>query len=77
MGCLTLAAGPLTSLSANPMIAAIQWVLTMLLIPGLLCAAMVGFLIPGAFINAAFHLGISWLVLALVSRLRKNVRAGR
>jgi hypothetical protein len=76
MGCLTFAAGPLASASANPFIATIQWTLTMLLIPGLFCAAMVGSLIPGAFINAAFHFGIVWLGLALVTRLRIN-RAAR
>jgi hypothetical protein len=77
MGCLTFAAGPLAWLSANPIIAAIQWALTVLLIPGLLCAAMIGSLIPGAFVNAVFHFGSAWLVLASVARLRKSADARR
>ena len=77
MGGLTFAAGPLTALSANPLVAGVQLTFSLFLIPGLFCAAMAGSLIPGAFINAVFHFGISWLVLTLVSRLRRGVRAGR
>jgi hypothetical protein len=74
MGCLTFAAGPLTSFSANPIIAAIQFIFTMLLIPGLFCAAMVGSLGPAALVNALFHFGIIWLLLALIARLRGKAK---
>jgi hypothetical protein len=75
MGCLTFAAGPLAWGSANPIIDAMQFALTMLLIPGLLCAAMVGSLFPGAVINALFHFGVSWLLLTLLARFTRNARA--
>ena len=76
MGCLTFAAGPLASLSANPIIETIQSALTMLLIPGLICAAMVGSLGPAAVLNALFHFGICRLLLALLARFGRKARAG-
>ena len=76
MGCLTFAAGPLAWLSANPVIAAIQSALTMLLIPGIICAAMVGSLGPAAVVNALLHFGICWILLALLARFRRKARAG-
>ena len=77
MGGLTFAAGPLALLSANPVIAAIQFVLTMLLFPGLLCAAMVGSLVPAAFINGFFYLGISWLLFTVFAGFKRRAKARR
>jgi hypothetical protein len=75
MGGLTFAAGPLAWLSANPVIAAGQSMMTMLLFPGLLCAAVVGSLIPAAAINALLQFGISWLLLTLFSWFRRKAKA--
>jgi len=75
MGCLTLAAQTITVFSANPVIAAIQFALTMLLVPGLVCAAMVGSLGLGAVINGLFHFGVSWLLLALLARFKRKATA--
>ena len=77
MGGLTFAAGPLAMLSANPVIAAIQFAFTTLLFPGLLCAAMVGSLVPAAFINGFLNLGLSWLVITLFAGLRRRAKARR
>jgi hypothetical protein len=65
MGGLTLAVQSIALLSANPIVAAIQFSLTALLIPGLVCAAMIGSLAVGAVINGFFHLGVSWILLTL------------
>ena len=48
VGALTFAAGPLTALSDHKVVAAIQLVLTYLMLPGLLVAAGVGSLGPGS-----------------------------
>jgi len=75
MGGLTFAAGPLAWSSANPVIAALQFALTMLLLPGLYCAATGGSLVPGAFVNGLFHLGAAWLVLTIIARVRRRAKA--
>jgi hypothetical protein len=77
MGGLTFAAGPISALSVNSLIASIQWALTALLTPGLVCAAIVGSLGPAAAINALFHFCVGWLLLALVARLKRKVRTRR
>lgn len=71
MGGLTFAAGPITALSANPVVAAPQIALGALLMPGLLVAAMCGFFLPGALVNAAFHYGLCWLLLHFFIRERR------
>jgi hypothetical protein len=63
IGALTFAAGPLTALSGHKVIAAIQLVLTYLMLPGLFVAAEVGSLGPAAVVNALIHFGICFFVL--------------
>jgi hypothetical protein len=48
------------------MVDAIQYTLTLFMIPGLLVAAMVGPLIPGAAINAVVNFAICFLLLRLL-----------
>jgi uncharacterized membrane protein YfcA len=78
MGGLTFAAGPITALSANPVLAAPQIVLGVLLMPGLFVAAMCGFFLPGALLNAVFHFGLCWLLFRLFIREKpqREWRAG-
>jgi hypothetical protein len=72
LGCLTFEAGPLAVEPANEMIAAIQIALTFLLLPGLLCAAMVGSLFSAAIINGAVQFGLGWVVLWILTRARSG-----
>jgi len=78
MGGLTFAAGPLSSISANPVIGALQTVLVVLLTPGLFVSAMCGFFLPGALLNAVLHFGLCWILLRLFlkSPKRREWRAG-
>jgi hypothetical protein len=63
VGTLTFAAGPLAVLSDHKVIAAIQTVLTYIMLPGLIVAAGVGSLGPAAVVNALIHFGICFFVL--------------
>ncbi len=58
IGALTFAAGPIGWTSTNPIIAALQWVLLILISPGLIGSAATGFLGIGAVINALLHFGL-------------------
>jgi tetratricopeptide (TPR) repeat protein len=74
IGCLTFAAGPIGWASANPIIAAFQWALLILIMPGIIGGGAVGgsmhtiFLGIAALINALLHFGICWLLFPLFSR---------
>lgn len=75
IGSLTFAVGPISSISANPILGTAQVVLMVLLLPGLIGAGAISgnmhafYLAPGALINAFFNFGLSWFLLALVGRL--------
>jgi hypothetical protein len=71
IGCLTFAAGPITALSGNSLIAAAQMGLVNLLLPGLFASAVTGYFGPGALINALLHFILCLVVLLL---LRKIIR---
>jgi hypothetical protein len=75
IGALTFAAGPIGWTSANPIIAAFQWVLTMLMVPGLIGAAFIGSLGVGAIINVLFHFGLCWVLFSFFSRFRRRVKS--
>jgi hypothetical protein len=72
MGILTLAAGPLSVISPQFVIAAIQISLTYMLFPGLIVAAEVGSLVPAAVINALVHFGICYLALRFLSIFKRK-----
>ena len=72
VGALTFAAGPLTALSDHKVVAAIQLVLTYLMLPGLLVAAGVGSLGPGAVVNALIHFGVGFFVLRFLPPFRRG-----
>ena len=80
IGALTFAAGPIGLASANPIIAAIQWVLLMLIVPGIIGGAVISggahtvFLGVGAVINALFHFGLCWVLFSLFSRFRGRAK---
>ena len=76
-GCLTFAAGPITALSGNSLIAAAQMGLAILLLPGLFASAVTGYFGPAALINALLHSILCWVVLLLLRRIigrRQRVR---
>jgi hypothetical protein len=70
IGALTFAAGPLAAISDHKVIAAIQLVLTYIMLPGLLVAAEVGSLGPAAVVNALIHFGICFFVLRFLPPFR-------
>jgi hypothetical protein len=72
IGALTFEAGPLTALSDHEVIAAIQLVLTYLMLPGLFVAAEVGSLGPAAVVNALIHFGICFFVLRFFPTFKKR-----
>lgn len=74
LGCLTFAAGSITTLSGNSLMAMIQEGLILLIAPGLYAAAVTGSFVPGALINAIFHFILCWLVLLLMRRLTRKDR---
>jgi Na+/proline symporter len=53
-------------------IAAIQTVLTYLMLPGLIVAAGVGSLWPAAVVNALIHFGLCFIALRFLSLFRKK-----
>lgn len=53
-------------------IAAIQIVLTYIMLPGLVVAALAGSLVPGAIVNALIHFGLCFLALRFFPRLRRE-----
>jgi hypothetical protein len=71
-GALTFAAGPIASLSTHPGIATIQLVLAYIMLPGLLVAAGVGSLGPGAVVNALIHFGVCFFVLRFSPPFRRR-----
>jgi hypothetical protein len=78
IGFLTFGAGPISWTSANPIIAVVQWVALILIVPGLLGGVVVGgnvhnvALGTAAVINALFHFGLSWLLFPLFKRRTKG-----
>lgn len=58
IGELNFAAGPMAFLSDHIVIALIQVVLTIIMIPGLIAAAAVGSLVKVAAINALVHFAL-------------------
>ena len=78
IGCLTFAAGPIGWASANPIIAAVQWVLLILILPGIIGGGAVSgsmhtvFLGVGAVINALLHFGLCWALFPLFSRSQEK-----
>jgi hypothetical protein len=77
IGAFTFAAGPLAALSDHKVIAAVQLVLTFIMLPGLLVAAEVGSLGPAAIVNALIHFGICFFVLRFFAALqRENTLTG-
>jgi hypothetical protein len=72
MGGLTFAAGPLSWISANKIVGAVQVVLVYLLAPGLLVAGMTGSFVPGAVANGLFHFGLCRLVVQFLVRPRNR-----
>lgn len=72
IGLLTFSAGPIAKLSDQTVIAAIQIVLTCIMLPGLFVAARVGSFGPAALINAVFHFGVCYFALRFVRPFRKT-----
>jgi hypothetical protein len=72
IGGLTFAAGPIAWLSGHAVIAAIQTVLTYLMLPGLIVAAGVGSLGPAAVVNALIHFGLCFIALRFLLPSRKS-----
>lgn len=72
IGGLTFAAGPIAWLSNHAVLAAIQTVLTYLMLPGLIVAAAVGSFGPAAVINALIHFGLCFIVLRFLPPFRKK-----
>jgi hypothetical protein len=72
IGALTFAAGPLAMLSDHKLVAAVQIVLTSILLPGLILAAEVGSLGPAASVNAVIHFGICFFVLRFLPPFRRT-----
>jgi len=72
IGALTFAAGPLAMLSDHKLVAAVQIVLTSILLPGLILAAEVGSLGPAASVNAVIHFGICFFVLRFLPLQKDN-----
>jgi len=72
IGVLTFAAGPLAMPSDHIVIAAIQSVLTYIMLPGLIVAAAVGSLGPAAVINALIHFGICFFVLRVLPPFKRR-----
>ena len=72
IGALTFAAGPLAVLSDHKVIAAIQTVLTYIMLPGLIVAATVGSLGPAAIVNALINFGICFFVLRFLPPFRRR-----
>jgi hypothetical protein len=76
IGALTFAVGPISTISQNPILGVAQKFLMILLLPGLIGSSAISGnvhafpLAPGALINALFNFCSSWLLLALVGRLR-------
>ena len=79
IGGMTFAAGPIGLLSANSIISAVQWVLLILILPGIVGGAVIGgsahtiSLGVGAVVNALLHFGVSWLLFPLLLRLKRTV----
>jgi hypothetical protein len=72
IGALTFAAGPLTALSDHKVIAAIQLVLTYVMLLGLFVAAEVGSLGPAAIVKALIHFGICCFVLRFLPPFKRR-----
>jgi hypothetical protein len=72
IGGLTFAAGPIAWLSSHAVIAALQTVLTYLILPGLIDAAGVGSLGPAAVVNALIHFGLCFIALRFLVPFRKK-----
>jgi hypothetical protein len=72
IGALTFAAGPLAAPSSHKAIAAIQLVLTCIMLPGLFVAAEVGSLGPASVVNALIHFGICFFVLRFLPPFRRR-----
>jgi tetratricopeptide (TPR) repeat protein len=80
IGCLTFAAGPIGWASANPIVAGFQWVLLILIMPGIIGGGAVGgsmhtvFLGVAASINGLLHFGLCWVLFPLFSRFRRRAK---
>jgi hypothetical protein len=80
MGSITFALGPLSVISDNIIIGALQIVLVYLLVPGIIGAAAFSgnvhafYLGVGAVINALFHFGLCWLLFALYMKLKIRLK---
>ena len=72
IGGLTFAAEPIAWLSGHAVIAAIQTVLTYLMLPGLIVAAGVGSLGSAAVVNALIHFGLCFIALRSLLPFRKK-----
>jgi hypothetical protein len=72
IGSLTFAAGTIGAESSHTVVAAIQYALTLFMIPGLIVAGLVGSLIPGAAINAVVNFGVCFLLLRVLPPFRKR-----
>ena len=72
IGALTFAAGPLGWSSHQAAIAAVQMLLTCMIVPGLLVAALVGSLGPAAVVNALIHFGVCFFVLRFLPAFKGN-----
>jgi len=74
LGSLTFAVRPISTISANFVLGAIQKGTMVLLLPGLIGSAAVAgnvhafSLVPAAIINALFHFGIAWLLIRIKVR---------
>src|SRR5690242_800293 len=76
VGALTFAVGAISWISPNPIIGAIQVILMVFILPGIIGGtAFAGnvhafSLVPGAIINALLHCSICWLLLRMRARVK-------
>jgi hypothetical protein len=79
-GALTFAVGPISSISDNPIVGAVQTAAMVLMVPGLIGAgAFAGnvhafSLVPAAIINGIVNFGLSWIVLSLFLWIRRRYK---
>jgi len=77
-GALTFAVGPISSLSDNPILSALQTVAMVFIIPGLIGSMAISqnvhafSLAPAALINTGVHFGVAWAFVSLFARLRRK-----
>jgi hypothetical protein len=72
MAVLTILVGPLSLASGDPFYAALERGLAWLLMPGLVLGTAAGSFTLAAFVNAALHFSLAWLILRIFFRARSR-----